>query len=250
MLYEFRCRCTLYSLDSELAGSEHSTAGEPVMIMPTHRAGVVSAVLLLPLLMACGREERTLNVQGSFEAAREVGGDVVLELEGRLPDNQLPTPDFNAMWDVVTRGSQAASGIAVTLHGGTPRDDTGLATLAGMILVLPAPLTAGATYPIERALAVPSQAMPMYWGHWGPVQLLSPGKADIGLRVFEYQASGMAVQNDFVAVQASGTVQVLRRRGQQVEMRLDVMASDTAGRAATIRGNFTLTPERYTPPIS
>jgi hypothetical protein len=218
-------------------------------MMRLNRSALLVPALLL-LVGACGREQRTIDVRGSFDVQRQLGGAAVLALEGRLYQDDLPSSDFDAMWSIVTRGTQAASGVTVTLSGGSERDASGRSVLAGVILVMPTPLSTGATYPIQHALAVPAQGMPMYWSFWGPVHMLVPGRADVGVRIFDYHASGMVVENDHVAVAATGTIEVLRRLGQQVELRLDVTTTDAAGRQATLRGDFTISPERYTPPIS
>lgn len=172
-----------------------------------------------------------------------------LLLESRVYDTSMSSADFEAVWDAITRGSQGAAAVAITLHGGGEADAGGKRVLAAVSLVLPAPLAGGATYPISSAYLPESEtAMPMYWDDWGARESERPGEAEIALRVFDYHANGMLVENDFVARSAAGTVRVLDRGGNAIQLRLDVTATDRSGATLRLYGDFELRAERFTPP--
>jgi hypothetical protein len=210
----------------------------------------VLAALVLPLVLAqCGREERSLITHGEFTAERSMAADAALQLEARVFDVEMPAADFDPMWRVVTRGSSAVPAIAVTLQGGGEPDASGMAVLAAMVLVLPTPLGNGAVWPIGRVYAPASEVeMPMYWHDWGPRELSGPGEAGIVLRIFDYHSVGMRVENDFIARTATGTVRVLGRGDDAVQLRLDITATNEDDATVRLHGDFQLRAERYTPP--
>ena len=218
------------------------------------RALAASVVVVLPLLLAqCGREELTVNVWGTFDVDREVGRNDVLHVEGRAYEPRISHDDFKAVWDAVSRtgSGDGTRGIALTLAGGSSSDVAGVTVLTGMVVVVPLPLARNASYPVTRTIPPPSATdMPMYWESWGDRALARPGEAEIALRVFDYHSIGMHTQNDFIATAVTGTVSVLNRQGNHVELRLDITATDTAGSQLVLRGDFSATTERYTPPIS
>jgi hypothetical protein len=90
--------------------------------------------VLLPLLFACGSDSRTLVVSGEFEVQRDFGLSGVIGMEGRLRDNMIPEGDFNTAWNVVTRASQGAEGLAITMAGSTPPDGSFTSLQAGIVL--------------------------------------------------------------------------------------------------------------------
>jgi hypothetical protein len=220
-----------------------------------HQMTKVTLFALAALLLApgCGREERTVNVRGSFHVERDAGRPDVVGLEGRAYHPRISEESFRFTWDAVNgRGSAGGTvGVMLTLSGGGSADAAGVAVLTGMMLAVPLPLTAGATYPVTGTFPPPGAAyMPMYWEGWGERRLVRAGEGEVALRVFDYHTIGMRVENEFIATAVNGTVQVTARYGDQVELRLDITASDAAGRQLRLHGDFTASNERYTPPFS
>ncbi|CAN5871410.1 hypothetical protein BH23GEM9_BH23GEM9_28740 [soil metagenome] len=179
---------------------------------------------------------------------RDVGRNDVLGLEGRLYQDEIERSRFDAAWTAVVRGTPSIEALALTTSGGEP-DENGVTVLAGLAIVIPTPLTVGAVYPISRTI-VPPSGMPLYWRIWGPRELVTPGQAEISLRVFDYHSIGMRVENEHIAQAAAGTVRVLKREGDEMTLRIDVTTTDAAGKQVMLRGDFTVNPERYTPPFS
>jgi hypothetical protein len=216
---------------------------------------VLLLLLLLPLLfVGCGPEEqRTVNVRGRFQVEREQGRPDLVELEGRAYEPRVPADAFSFVWDAVAgRGAAGgSSGVMLTLAGGSEPDGAGVIVLTGMVLVLPLPLHAGANYAVTATFPPPGgAAMPMYWVAWGPRPLARAGEAAVALRTFDYRTIGMRVENEFVATGVTGSVQVLRRYRDHVELRLDIVATDAAGGRLRLHGDFSASNERYTPPIT
>jgi hypothetical protein len=210
--------------------------------------------VLLPLLFACGSDSRTLVVSGELEVQRNFGLSGVVGMEGRLRDNMIPEGEFNTAWNLVTRASQAAEGLAITLAGRTPPDGSFTSLQAGLVLVIPTPLSAGRVYDVTHVLTITTDALPIHWAYWGPRILSNEGQADIGFRALDHLGIGNALANVHHALWVTGTVEVLRRRGEQVDLRLDVTTSDTTEfgirRDVILRGDFSIAPQGYTPPIS
>jgi hypothetical protein len=205
------------------------------------------------LLAGCGREERTVNVHGSFHLERDAGRPDVVGLEGRAHTPRISEESFRFTWDAVNGrgGGGGTVGVMLTLSGGGSADAAGVAVLTGMVLAVPLPLSAGASYPVTGTFPPPGAGyMPMDWAGWGERRLARAAEGEVALRVFDYHTIGMRVENEFIATAVSGTVQVTARRSDQVELRLDITATDAAGRQLRLHGDFTATNERYTPPIS
>jgi hypothetical protein len=212
---------------------------------------ITLAVLLLSA--GCGREELTVNVRGSFQLDREVGRPDVVGLEGRAYHPRIREESFRFTWDAVKGrgGAGGTVGVMLTLSGGGSPDAAGVNVLTGMMLAVPLPLTAGASYPVTGTFPPPGSAyMPMDWEGWGERQLDRPGEGLVALRVFDYHTIGMRVENEFIATAVTGTVQVTARYRDHVDLRLDITATDAAGRQLRLHGDFSATNERYTPPFS
>jgi hypothetical protein len=213
----------------------------------SHAAAALLAAVAL-LATGCGREERTLSVMGSATVAREGLAGETVRLEGRISDTQLG-PEFSDAWAAVTRGATPYPALMLTVtdawDGAADRSDL----VMGLVLAVPTPLRPGAVYPIGGAFAPPS-GMPMYWRAWGRRDVAVPGVAEVALRTFDYRRVGMRVENDFVAAAASGAVQVVSAGREQVVLRIDIVATDAAGRRVVLQGELDIRPERYTPPIT
>lgn len=207
---------------------------------------IVGAALLSA---QCGREERTLVASGTLEVQRPTG-TVAIAMQGRLAHTAIPKGEFDQAWDIVTRASPSAESIAITLAGGTERDPSQVATLAGLVLVVPTPLSQGAVHEVGHTLSITTNILPMHWEYWGPRMLSRVDTAEIGFRVYDHYAIGGGIQNNFLATGVTGTVTVVSRRGEQVTLRLDATTRDAAGAEVRLRGDIVLSPERYTPPIS
>ena len=209
------------------------------------------ALLALLVCAACGEEEKSLVTHGTFTVERPFATAATVEVEGRWFDSNASSSQFEPAWEAVTRGSSSAEAIALTLSGGTAANAQGMTVLTAFVVVLPTPLRAGQRYTIGTAIAPPSETdMPMYWHVWGPRAVTRAGEADVALRVFDYQTIGMRVENDFIARVATGTIEVLRRGEDLVELRVDVTAHDAAGRMLRLHGDFEVRAERYTPPAT
>jgi hypothetical protein len=201
-------------------------------------------------LAGCTREERTINVYGGLSLERDGAAPTPIRLEGRLMDTLLPAAEFEAAWSAVTRQTAPFEALALSLHGGSDADAAGVAVTAGLVLLLPTPLRTGNSFAVGRALQPPGSGMPMYWNTWGGRPLAAAGVAEIALRVFDYHTIGMRVERDFVAVSAAGTITVLDRGRDWVDVRLDITATSADGSSVRIHGDIALRAERYTPPFS
>jgi hypothetical protein len=105
-------------------------------------------------------------------------------------------------------------------------------------------------YDVTHVLTITTDALPIHWAYWGRRILTNAGQADIGFRALDHLGIGNTIQNVHHAVAVSGTVEVLRRRGEQVDLRLDATTTGQQGRQVTVRGDFSIAPQGYTPPIS
>jgi hypothetical protein len=209
------------------------------------------ALLAVFLCAACGEEEKSLVTHGTFTVERPFATAAIVEAEGRWFDSNASAAQFEPAWNEITRGSSSAQAIALTLSGGTDPNAQGMTVLTALAVVVPTPLRAGQRYTIGSAIAPPSETdMPMYWQVWGARAVTRTGEADVALRVFDYQTVGMRVENDFIARVATGTIDVLRRGEDLVELRVDVTAHDATGRMLRLHGNFEVRAERYTPPAT
>lgn len=212
---------------------------------------MLALAALLPAL-GCGREERTVNVRGSFQLERDAGRPDVVGLEGRAYQPRIPEESFRFTWDAVNgRGGGDTFGVMLTLAGGSDTNDAGVAVLTGMMLVVPLPLVAGASYAVTGTFPPPgSNYMPMAWEGWGERRLVRAGEGEVSLRIFDYHTIGMRVENEFIATAVTGTVEVTARYSDQAELRLDITATNAEGRQVRLHGDFTASNERYTPPFS
>jgi hypothetical protein len=193
----------------------------------------------------------SLNAHGTFVAERPFATAATMDLEGRWFDTQTSPAQFEPAWDAVTKGNTSADAVAFTLSGGTPADAQGVTVLTALVLVLPTPLQVGRRYAVGAAIAPPSETdMPMYWSVWGPRSTTRADQADVALRVFDYHTIGMRVENDFIARIATGTVDVVRRVDNSLELRVDITATDAAGRVLRLHGDVDVRAERYTPPAT
>jgi hypothetical protein len=211
------------------------------------------ALAALLLTAGCGREERTVHVRGSFQLERDVGRPDVVGLEGRAYHPRIPEEAFRFTWDAVNGlgGAGGTVSVMLTLSGGSEQDAAGVAVLTGLMLAVPLPLTAGASYPVTGTFPPPGSAyMPMDWEGWGERRLDRAGEGEVALRVFDYHTIGIRVENEFIATAVTGTVQVTGRYRDHVDLRLDITATDAAGRQLRLHGDFAATNERYTPPFS
>lgn len=235
-------------------GRHEADAGRPSHAAITTRVPNTSRrVLLLSLALlfaACGGEEqRSLNFRAALTVLRD-GGEIPLAMEGRLYEGLVSGPAFEDAWDVFTRGTAPYEGIAVTLGSTSTPGEEGSPLTAGLVLVLPTPLREGTRYAIGGAVPPPTSELPMYWSTWGQRALGDPDQAKVALRIFDYRAVGMRIENDFAATGATGTIEVVNRSKDYLELRLDVTATDAAGQTIRLRGDMSVAAERYTPPIS
>lgn len=210
-----------------------------------------TAVLMLGLGAAgCAEEQLTINVRGDFTIVREDGSTEPLLMEGRLYEERIGRRAFNEAWAVVTRGAAPYDALALSLSSVGSGDGDPVPLLAGLVIALPVPLRRGDEYPIGGAFPPPTSDMPMYWNEWGRRDLGEPGVGEVALRTFDYHTVGMIIENDFVATDAEGTIEVIERRDDWIELRVDIVGTDGAGQTVRLEGVLDIRAERFTPPIT
>lgn len=117
-------------------------------------------------------------------------------------------------------------------------------TTARLVLVLPTPLRAGVSYPIGGTVPAPvGLHSPDVYGatQYGRRTLRRPGEAEAGL----FWGYTRFVPPDpftvefpvFVAKATSGSVEVVSDRGSELQLRLDMVAADSAGRPLRVVGD-------------
>jgi hypothetical protein len=218
--------------------------------MSLSRKTAVPVLLVLLAAAGCTREERTITAHSRAVTVDRPGAapDVVV-MEGRIWDTAMAPDAFDAAWGVVTRRAAPYDAFMITLERvreGIPGESD---LLVGLVLAVPLPLVAGVQYPIGHAFAPPSD-MPLYWRFWGRRDLQTRGTAEVSLRMFDYRAVGMRIENEFIATAATGTIRVVTSNREQVVLRLDLTATNAAGERALLSGDIDIRAERYRPPIT
>lgn len=208
-------------------------------------------VLLLPLLLVrCTAEQLSINTRGDFTFVRESGAAVTGLMEGRVYEEMMGEREFGDAWDVVTSAASPYDALAVTMSLVGDGSGDPVQFSAALVIALPAPIRRNAHYTIGSAFPPPVDAMPLYWNRWGRHDLRQEGVAEIALRTFDYRTVGMTIENDFVATDASGFIEVISRGAEIIELRLDLTATNADGARVRLYGDLRITPERYTPPFS
>lgn len=209
-----------------------------------------SALVLLAAWGCAGEEERTVVTWAELRVVRGDGPPEPVHLEARWPEAYAARTEFERVWQVVAAGGAPVEAVAVTLTGGGEADAAGVALLVGVVLVVPAPIRAGESWSVTGTRAPPDgELMPMDWSVWGGRTPQRTGEAEIALRMFDYHTLDMARENQFVATEVSGTLTVLARYDEVVELEIDVEVVDVSGQVASISGTLRLWGERYTPPL-
>ncbi len=177
---------------------------------------------------------------GRLPAALEVGAYLQEGARGER------NPVFDEAWDAVAGGASfgEGQGVALTFHGIVPGRDR---TTARMILILPTPLRKGARYPVRRTFPVPIglHNPDVYrYPYTGRRALRRPGEAELALffghaRFVPPDPFAQEIP-EFVAASASGSVEVLEDRGNDLRLRLDLGAGDSAGRPLRLGGDVRL----------
>ena len=228
-----------------------------------HRMAIVGAAVIA-LTAACGTfapcgRTSVVDTLGSFTLTPIAGfpatpdslPPAMLEMgTGPLYDVNLRDTRpgvFTDLWSTLTEGSTlpAGRGIALTLAGRDPTDQTSLARL---VVILPTPLRTGRTYPIGRVFPSPSGSNnPDVYGtrYLGREPLSEPGTAEIALfyghNVFENGAPIASEIVEFLATSATGSVAVTGDTGRELRLRFDVVFSDAQGRSFRFAGTTTTT---------
>lgn len=209
----------------------------------------VSALVLFAAWGCWGEEERTVVSWAELQVVRGDGPPEPVHLEARWPEAYASAADFERVWQVVAEGGAPVEAVAVTLTGGGEADAAGVALLLGMVLVVPAPIRSGGSWSVTGTEVPPGgDLMPMDWSVWGVRTPQRAGEAGVALRMFDYHTLDMARENQFVATGVTGTLSVLARYDEEVELEIDLDVVDVSGRVATISGTLRLWGERYTPP--
>ncbi|HEX7239273.1 MAG TPA: hypothetical protein VF263_03325 [Longimicrobiaceae bacterium] len=166
-----------------------------------------------------------------------------------IEDNRGDDPgSFDDVWNAVAGGASfvEGQGVALTFHGIVPGRDR---TTARMILVLPTPLRKGARYPVGRTFPVPigPRNPDVYRSpYWGRRALRRAGEAEIAMFFghTRFVAPDPFAQEvpEFVAASATGSVEVVEDRGNDLRLRLDLVAADSAGRPLRLGGDLLLRP--------
>lgn len=208
-------------------------------------------VVVLYTALACGgEEERTVVTWAELQVVRGDGPAEPVRLEARWPEAYADGREFQRVWGVVAADGAPVEAVAVTLTGGGEADATGVALLVGMVLVVPAPIRSGEAWGVTATRVPPGgELMPMDWSVWGGRTPQHTAEAEIALRMFDYHTLDMARENPFVATEVTGTLSVLARHDEVVELEIDVEVVDVSGQVAFISGTLRLWGERYTPPV-
>ncbi len=173
---------------------------------------------------------------GRLPASLSVGAEMYEQNRGDAPET------FEDTWDAVAGSASfgAGQGLALTFEGVVPGRER---TTARMILVLPTPLREGARYPVGRAFPVPigpHNPDVFRTPYWGRRALRAPGEAELALFFghTRFVAPDPFAQEvpEFVAASATGSVEVLDDGGNDLRLRLDLVAADSAGRPLRLGG--------------
>ena len=212
---------------------------------------IVASGVVLFAAWACGaEEERTVATWAELQVVRGDGPPEPVHLEARWPEAYAARTDFERVWQVVAAGGAPVEAVAVTLTGGGEADAAGVALLVGMVLVVPTPIRPGESWSVTGTRVPPGEAlMPIDWSVWGGRSPERAGEAEIALRMFDYHTLDMAQENQFVATGVTGTLSVLARHDEVVELELDLDVADGSGGVASLSGTLRIWGERYTPPV-
>lgn len=150
---------------------------------------------------------------------------------------------FRDVVGVVASGTSLGSGQGLGLMwGGGIRGRS--PTTARLVLVLPTPLRAGARYPIGSMVPAPvGLHNPDVYGdtRYGRRALRRAGEAEAGLFwgfTRFVPPDPFAVEfPEFAASSVTGSVEVVSDRGNALQLRLDMVAADSAGRPLRIAGD-------------
>lgn len=189
--------------------------------------------LFLLLAACCGADEERTVVAFVPEVRRAVVETATGVDSVALGSDLFETaPAFSGVWSAVA--DQAAPYEALRFPLGGFDAPFG----SGMWIAVPLPLREGSIHPIGRAVAPPAGGFtgfdPDLWGRW---DLADEDAAEVSLRL-----------GDFVATSAAGTVEVVDVAGDTFDLRLDLTATDDAGRTVRVRAELIrIEAQRYTP---
>jgi hypothetical protein len=117
-----------------------------------------------------------------------------------------------------------------------------------LAVAVPADLRKGAVYTIARTFML--QISHGEATAWGRRALAAPQQAEIALSAATYTFPPGVYTHTFQATAVAGTITVVNRWKETVELGLDLRTTDASGRAIVVRGNVYLDAQRYTPPCS
>lgn len=208
------------------------------------------AALALATLASCGTdEERTVATWAELQIVRSDGVAELVHLEARWPEADASAGEFGRVWEVVAAGRAPVEAVAVTLTGGGDTHPDGVALLVGLALVIPTPIRAGSEWAVTGTRPPPGEdVMPLYWSIWGGRSLRTTDEAEIALRMFDYDTNTMSKANQLVATEVGGTLTVLARHDELVELALELDVVGAGGATATLSGTLRIWGEQYTPP--
>jgi hypothetical protein len=207
-------------------------------------------VLTLPVLGGCGLicaadEEHAVAAfsTGPLTVARNGGPAVPVDFDGRIHPEYVGESVFRPVFDAI-EGRVTTGGFVVSMRGEDPVNGESLV----LALAVPADLRKGAVYTVARTFTV--QISHGEATAWGRRTLAVPQQAEIALSAATYAFPPGVYTHTFQAAAVAGTITVVNRWKETVELTLDLRTTDASGSAVVVRGNVYLNAQRYTPPCT
>jgi hypothetical protein len=206
--------------------------------------------LALPILAGCGLiceadEEHAVAAfsTGPLTVARDGAPAVSVDFDGRIHPEYVGQSVFRPVFDAI-EGRVTSGGIVVSMRG--ENGVTGESVV--LALAVPAELRKGAVYTVARTF--PLQISHGEATAWGRRTLAAPQQAEIALSAATYTFPPGVFTHTFQATAVTGTITVVNRWKETVELGLDLRTTDASGSEVVVRGNVYLNAQRYTPPCS
>jgi hypothetical protein len=192
----------------------------------------------------CGAEEQlAVNASAIDSLTFVVGGRTTrLQVQGRITDREIDRTQFHALFDPLEGRSGSAPAIVFSLG----ERDPATGELFTLTLAIPATLQRGARYTVGEAFTVPV-GLSTDPGAFGGRAVRVPGQAEVAFSTSLYSFPPPTHTMTFVATRASGTIEVVARRSESVELLLSLQLTNENGRTATIAGRVQANSESNTP---
>jgi len=187
----------------------------------------------------CGAKERNVVISTPTGLTLTVDGEArTLRVPvTRLTEFHITSPAFDFLYRTL-EGSTSGEGVAFGVTG------TDLVTNDVVVISLALPVslrpgdeyTVGTTFMVEAALNQDIRS-------WGAHDLLQSNKADIGFTTAVYDFPPPTYTPNFRASSTTGTVRVVGRTSGRMELSLNLVLTDAAGRTRRVTGNVTANTE-------